>query len=74
MQKVFKLAPIEGRDTRPLMYQGGSDDLLGARADLPFPAEQDGIDFEAGLAVVVDRVPMGTSVAQASIVSWVPNE
>ena len=65
MQRVFKLPPIENRDTRPLMYQGGSDDLLGAHADLPFPTEQDGIDFEAELAVVVDRVPMGTPAAQA---------
>jgi fumarylacetoacetate (FAA) hydrolase len=65
MQKVFNLAPIEGKLTRPLMYQGGSDDLLGARADVPFPSEKDGIDFEAEVAVVVDRVPMGTSAAQA---------
>lgn len=65
MQKVFKLAPIEGKNTRPLMYQGGSDDLLGACADLPFPSEQDGIDFEAEVAVVVGRVPMGTSAENA---------
>lgn len=65
MQKVFKLQPIEGKTTRPLMYQGGSDDLLGACADLPFPSEKDGIDFEAEVAVVVDRVPLGTSAAQA---------
>jgi naringenin degradation protein FdeI len=69
MEKAFKLAPIEGKETRPLMYQGGSDDLLGARADLPFPSEQDGIDFEAEVAVIVDRVPMGTpaSLAQSHI-------
>jgi fumarylacetoacetate (FAA) hydrolase len=65
MQKVFKLPPIEGRDTRPLMYQGGSDDLLGACTDMPFPSERDGIDFEAEVAVVVDHVPMGTQAAQA---------
>lgn len=65
MQKVFKLPPIEGRDTRPLMYQGGSDDLLGACSDMPFPSERDGIDFEAEVAVVVDHVPMGTQAAQA---------
>ena len=65
MQKVFKLQPIESRDTRPLMYQGGSDDLLGPCADMPLPSEQDGIDFEAELAVVLDRVPMGTPAAQA---------
>jgi fumarylacetoacetate (FAA) hydrolase len=65
MQKVFKLPPIEGRDTRPLMYQGGSDDLLGACTDMPFPSERDGIDFEAEVAVVVDHLPMGTQAAQA---------
>lgn len=65
MQKVFNAAPIDGKDTRPLMYQGGSDDLLGACEDLPFPSEQDGIDFEAEVTVIVDRVPMGTSPAQA---------
>lgn len=65
MQKVFKSAPIDGKETRPLMYQGGSDDLLGACEDLPLPSEKDGIDFEAELAVIVDRVRMGTSPAQA---------
>jgi fumarylacetoacetate (FAA) hydrolase len=65
MQKVFNLAPIEGQHTRPLMYQGGADDLLGPCADMPFPSEQDGIDFEAEVAVVVDHVPMGTPASQA---------
>jgi fumarylacetoacetate (FAA) hydrolase len=65
MQKVFKLAPTEGKLSRPLMYQGGSDDLLGACADLPFPSEEDGIDFEAEVAVVLDRVPLGTSAPNA---------
>lgn len=65
MEKAFNLPPIEGKHTRPLMYQGGSDDLLGARADLPFPSERDGIDFEAEIAVILDRVPMGTRAEQA---------
>jgi fumarylacetoacetate (FAA) hydrolase len=65
MQKVFKLAPIDGKLTRPLMYQGGSDDLLGACEDMSLPSENDGIDFEAELAVVLDRVPMGTPAARA---------
>lgn len=65
MEKVFKLAPIEGKHTRPLMYQGGSDDLLGACADMPLPSEQDGIDFEAEVGVVLDHVPMGTPATQA---------
>jgi len=65
MEKVFKLSPVEGKLTRPLMYQGGSDDLLGACDDMPFPSEQDGIDFEAEVAVIVDRVPMGTPASRA---------
>ncbi|MCS6946193.1 MAG: fumarylacetoacetate hydrolase family protein [Steroidobacteraceae bacterium] len=65
MEKVFKLPPIEGKLTRPLMYQGASDDFLGARDDMPLPSEADGIDFEAELAIVTDRVPMGTPAERA---------
>lgn len=65
MQKVFGLDPIEGKLEIPLMYQGASDDFIGPRDDMPLPSEADGIDFEAEIAVVVDRVPMSTSAAQA---------
>jgi fumarylacetoacetate (FAA) hydrolase len=65
MEKVFNVPPIEGKTELPLMYQGGSDDLLGATQDMPLPSEADGIDFEGEVAVMLDRVPMGTSVAQA---------
>jgi len=51
--------------TDPLMYQGGSDDLLGPCDDLVCPAEDFGIDFEAEVAVIVDDVPMGTAAAAA---------
>ena len=65
MQRAFKHDHLDGAQTRPLMYQGGSDDFLGPSEDMPLPSETDGIDFEAELAVVVDRVPMGTSSATA---------
>jgi fumarylacetoacetate (FAA) hydrolase len=65
MERAFKHAPIEGKLTRPLMYQGGSDDFLGPWEDMPLPSESDGIDFEAEIAVIVDRVPMGTRAAEA---------
>jgi fumarylacetoacetate (FAA) hydrolase len=51
--------------TDPLVYQGGSDDLLGARDDVPFVDEAWGIDLEAEVAVITDDVPMGTGVAEA---------
>jgi len=50
----------------PLVYQGGSDNLLGPRQDVPFPNEEHGIDLEAEIAVVLDTVPMGCSEARAA--------
>ena len=52
--------------TDPLVYQGGSDDLLGAREDVPFGDEAWGIDLEAEIAVITDDVPMGTSAPAAA--------
>lgn len=61
MEKVFHLDPPLEKLTIPLMYQGGSDDFLGAREDIALPREEDGIDFEAEVGVVLDEVPMGVS-------------
>jgi fumarylacetoacetate (FAA) hydrolase len=44
--------------TDPLMYQGGSDDMLGARDDIVCASEAHGIDFEAEVAVITSDVPM----------------
>ena len=51
--------------TDPLVYQGGSDDLLGPRDDVPVASEEFGIDLEAEVAVITDDVPMGTTPAEA---------
>jgi len=64
MQQAFDLPPIE--TDRPLMYQGLSDRFYGPTDDIPFPAEEDGVDFEGELGVIVDAVPMGTN-AQAAL-------
>ncbi len=45
--------------TDPLMYQGGSDDLLGPCADIVCANADWGIDFEAEVAVITGDVPMG---------------
>jgi fumarylacetoacetate (FAA) hydrolase len=50
--------------TDPLVYQGGSDDLLGPTDEAPFASEEFGIDFEAEVAVITGDVPMGTSPAE----------
>ena len=49
----------------PLMYQGGSDDLLGAREDIVCASEDFGIDFESEVAVITGDVPMGTEAGAA---------
>ena len=52
--------------TDPLVYQGGSDDLLGARDDAPFGDTAWGIDLEAEVAVITDDVPMATTADAAA--------
>lgn len=52
--------------TDPLVYQGGSDDLLGACDAARFASEAHGIDLEAEIAVITDDVPMQTSPARAA--------
>ncbi len=59
MEKAFKTPPLPDFETIPLMYQGGSDDFLGACDDVPFISEEHGIDFEGEYGVIVDDVPMG---------------
>jgi fumarylacetoacetate (FAA) hydrolase len=49
----------------PLMYQGGSDILLGARDPIAVADESWGIDLEAELAIVTDDVPMGVGADEA---------
>jgi fumarylacetoacetate (FAA) hydrolase len=52
--------------TDPLVYQGGSDDLLGPMDDVPVVSEDHGIDLEAEVAVITDDVPMQTSAEEAA--------
>lgn len=45
--------------TDPLMYQGGSDHLLGPREPMALGDVAWGLDFEAEVAVITDDVPAG---------------
>lgn len=63
MQRGFGVPPID--TTLPLMYQGGSDDFLGGRDDVPLPDESHGIDCEGEIVVALDDVPMGVDAAAA---------
>jgi fumarylacetoacetate (FAA) hydrolase len=48
--------------TDPLMYQGGSDNFIGARDPILAADEAWGIDFEGEVAVITDDVKMGIAV------------
>ncbi|MFM8802278.1 MAG: fumarylacetoacetate hydrolase family protein [Tagaea sp.] len=49
----------------PLIYQGGSDSMIGPRDDVEALDEAHGIDFEAEVAVVTDDVPMAVTAQTA---------
>lgn len=51
--------------TDPLMYQGGSDELLGPRDPIPLADESWGCDLEAEIVVVTDDVPQGCTREEA---------
>ena len=51
--------------TDPLMYQGGSDEMLGPRDPIPLADEAWGCDLEAEIVVVTGDVPRGVSRDEA---------
>ena len=65
VRKARGAAMPESFWTDPLMYQGGSDAPLGPRQPVLAHSEEDGIDFEAEIAVVTGDVPMGASREEA---------
>lgn len=58
-------APPATLETDPLVYQGGSSDMLGPRDAFRLIDERYGLDFEAELAVVLGDTPQGTPAPQA---------
>ena len=52
--------------TDPQLYQGGSDSFLGPTENIKLLAEDWGLDFEAEIAVITDRVPLGTTDENAA--------
>jgi fumarylacetoacetate (FAA) hydrolase len=57
--------PPEGLETEPLVYQGGSGVLLGARDAIVLPDSAWGLDFEAEVCVVLGDTPRAVPVAEA---------
>jgi fumarylacetoacetate (FAA) hydrolase len=65
MDRAFNSPPIPDFETIPLVYQGASDDLRGAREDIEFPDDSLMIDMEGEFGVVLGDVPMGTATADS---------
>jgi fumarylacetoacetate (FAA) hydrolase len=68
MGRIFNKPVIGATFTEPFGYQSGRGVLLGPRDDIVMPksAELWGMDFEAEVAAVTDRVPMGTPAEKAA--------
>ncbi len=53
-------------ETDPLVYQGGSSDMLGSREPFRLLDESYGLDLEAELGVVLGNTPIGTRASGAA--------
>ncbi|MDH4376114.1 MAG: fumarylacetoacetate hydrolase family protein [Ramlibacter sp.] len=64
MDVVFKIEK-KNDPSRPLMYQGLSNQFIAPGAEVPLPSADDAIDFEGEFGVITDAVPMGTPASEA---------
>ncbi len=65
VRKARKAEPPPTLETDPLIYQGGSGDLLGPRDPIELHEPAWGLDYESEICVVLDDVPIGTPAAAA---------
>jgi fumarylacetoacetate (FAA) hydrolase len=63
----WRKEPIPPRyEEEPLVYQGGSDVMLGPQEDIVAVDEAHQIDLEAEIAVITGDVPLGATLEQAA--------
>ena len=65
VRKARGAEPPKTLETDPLIYQGGSGDMLGPRDPIELRDPAWGLDFESEVCVVLDDTPMGTTAAEA---------
>src|SRR5688500_7616482 len=65
VRKARGAEPPPTLETDPLVYQGGSGDLLGPRDAIPLADEAWGCDYESEITVILGDVPQGTRAADA---------
>jgi fumarylacetoacetate (FAA) hydrolase len=66
VRKARGALPPPTLETDPLVYQGGSSDLLGPRAPFTLVDEAFGLDFEGEIGVVLGEVPLGARAEDAA--------
>ena len=66
VRKARNAEPPETLETDPLVYQGGSGVLLGARDPVELADESWGCDYEAEICVILGDTPQGTKAADAA--------
>jgi fumarylacetoacetate (FAA) hydrolase len=66
VRKARGAEPPKTLETDPLIYQGGSGDMLGPRDPIELRDAAWGLDFESEVCVVLGDTPMGTTAAEAS--------
>ncbi|MEZ4361939.1 MAG: fumarylacetoacetate hydrolase family protein [Kofleriaceae bacterium] len=66
VRKARGAEPPATLTTDPLVYQGGSSDLMGPRDPIPLPDPAWGLDYESEVCVILGDVPQGTTAEQAA--------
>ncbi len=66
VRKARGAEPPPTLETDPLIYQGGSGDLLGPTDDIVLHDAAWGLDFESEVAVVLGDTPLGVTAADAA--------
>ncbi len=66
VRKARKAEPPATLETDPLIYQGGSSDLLGPLDPIELHDPAWGLDYESEVCVVLGDVPIGTKAADAA--------
>jgi len=66
VRRARNAAPPATLESDPLVYQGGSSDMLGPRAPFRLLDPTFGLDFEAELGVVLGDTAQGTSASGAA--------
>jgi fumarylacetoacetate (FAA) hydrolase len=66
VRKARNAEPPKTLETDPLIYQGGSGDLLGCRDPFVLRDPAWGLDFESEICVVLGDTPIGTRASEAA--------